>query len=97
LRKAREFEPDLIVEALRRIQANDFSLTPQDEAAATTFPHLRTPKDSELDPAKPLLDLFNAIRACDPRDYPAFFYVDGEKVCVKLWRPAKPAGEDDLI
>jgi hypothetical protein len=36
-------------------------------------------------------------RAADPDNYPAHFFVDGQKVCVRLWRPEKPANEEDLV
>jgi hypothetical protein len=44
-----------------------------------------------------LRELYNKIRAADPDRYPAHFYLDGEKVCVKLWRPEKPPREEDMI
>ena len=58
----------------------------QDESHSSTYNYNRTPKDSEIDPDKSLNDLYDYIRACDPEDYPAFFYVKKEKVFVKLWR-----------
>lgn len=96
-RKAKEIEPELILQTLRSIESNNFNLKPQNERDATEYNQLRTPKDSVIDWNKPLKDLFNEIRACDPVDYPAHFYVNGEKVNVKLWRDVKPTGEDDLI
>lgn len=45
----------------------------------------RTPEDSEIDPNKSIISLFNTIRAFDPENYPAFFYIEGEKVFIKLW------------
>jgi hypothetical protein len=50
-----------------------------------------------MDWNKPLRELYNEIRACDAAGYPAYFFVEGEKVCIKLWRPCKPAGEGDMI
>jgi hypothetical protein len=44
-----------------------------------------------------MLELWNEIRACDPDDYPAFFVIHGQKVCIRLWRPEKPEDEFDLI
>lgn len=88
-----QLEPHVILEALRRIQDNDISLQPQDRASATTYPNRRTPEDSEIDPNESLLVLYNKIRACDPESFPAFFYLDGQKVCVRLWRPDKKRDE----
>jgi hypothetical protein len=57
----------------------------------------RVPEHSRLDANLSLDALFNHIRAADPDDYPAYFFVDGEKVCVRLWRPERPPNEEDLI
>jgi methionyl-tRNA formyltransferase len=52
----------------------------------------------EIDPNRSLVDLFNEIRACDPDDYPAFFRMGGEKVCIRLWRPERPPDDnEDMI
>jgi len=69
----------------------------QDAAQATEYRIKRKPEDSEIDPQRPLLDLYNQIRACDPDDYPAYFYVEGQKVCIGLWRQDKPGSELDMI
>ena len=84
------------MQALELLRQPCFVATPQDETQATVFPGKRVPKDSEIDPTKPLIELVNAIRACDPDEYPAFFYVEGQKVCIRLWRPDRPPedGED---
>jgi methionyl-tRNA formyltransferase len=68
----------------------------QVESEATIFPR-RIPEDSQIDPTQRLIDLFDSIRSSDPDEYPAFFYINGEKVCIKLWRPNKPLDEHDLI
>lgn len=96
-RKCRELEPELVLETIRQLKSGECRETPQDERRATTYTRIRTPDDSEINPEKSLKDLYNEIRACDPDDYPAFFYVDGQKVCIKLWRPAKPRAEEDMI
>ena len=43
----------------------------------------RTQDDAELNPEKSLADLWDNIRICDNKDYPAFFYVDGKKVILR--------------
>lgn len=95
-RKVYEKEPSLIIEALRNL---DLGLVPypQNEEFATNYPKKRKPEDSEIDPKKPLIELFNQIRASDPDDFPAFFYLNGEKVCIKLWRQKKPIDSEDEI
>ncbi|WFU18955.1 formyltransferase family protein [Bradyrhizobium sp. CB3481] len=97
LRKTLEFEPDVVVDALRRFEREGLSCAaPQSPLQAARFPD-RAPTHSEIDPEKPLAGLFNEIRAADPDRFPAYFYVDGQKVCIRLWRPDKPADEWDLI
>ena len=95
-RKVYASEPQLVMDALRHLDGGRPQV-PQNEAAASTFPAKRTPADSEIDPTKPLVELFDAIRACDAGSYPAFFYVDGQKVCVKLWRPDRLGDESDTL
>ena len=95
-RKVYEKEPSLIIEALRNLDLGKIPYH-QDEAAATSYPKKRKPEDSEIDPTKPLLELFNEIRASDPEDFPAFFYLNEQKVCVKLWRENKPADSEDEL
>ena len=64
---------------------------------ATEFPRVRVPEDSKIDPSRPLTDIINLIRACDPDDFPAFFEYHGQKVGIKLWRLEKPLDESDMI
>ena len=95
-RKVYAAEPDLAVEALKKLDTGE-KPTPQNERFASVFPHVRKPADSEIDPSKPLRELVNQIRACDPDEYPAFFIFHGEKVCIRLWRPGKNSSEYDEI
>jgi methionyl-tRNA formyltransferase len=44
----------------------------------------RTPKDSEIDPSKSIVEQFDQIRVCDPNRYPAFFYYLGCRYTLKL-------------
>jgi len=91
--KSYALEPEALAEALQLSQTEGFTPRPQDESRALTYPRKRTPEDSEIDPHKSILALYDAIRACDPEKYPAFFYWRGQKVCLKLWRPDKQ-GDD---
>ena len=50
----------------------------------------RTPKDSELDIDKTINEQFNLLRVVDNERYPAFFYKNGEKYIVKIYKE----GED---
>lgn len=96
-RKCREMEGDMLVETLKMLEKGDYKLRAQDEAEALEIKKVRMPEDSEIDWNRPLKELYNEIRACDSKDYPAFFRLNGEKVCIKLWRPQKPIDEEDMI
>lgn len=97
-RKCQEIEPKALFDAIQLLKTDTFCAQPQNEADATEYNHLRTPIDSEIDPNKTLTDLYNEIRACDPDDYPAFFYVGGKKVCIRLWRPVRLSEDrEDMI
>ena len=95
-RKVYALEPDLIIDAIRLLDAG-VRPTPQDEASASTFPRRRTPADSEIDPNRSMLELYDHIRACDVSDFPAFFYLNGEKVCISLWREKRAVGNEDEL
>lgn len=96
-RKTAEFEPGVVVEALSLLATHGVQVAqPQTAAAKPNLPN-RVPAHSELDPGKPLIELMDKIRAADPDHYPAYFYVEGHKVCVRLWRPGKPPEEADLL
>jgi methionyl-tRNA formyltransferase len=96
-RKLQAVEGEVLFEALQMLISGQYERMKQDESQATEYKQLRTPKDSIIDWERPLKDLYNEIRACDPDDYPAYFYVDGQKVCIRLWRPEKEDRESDMI
>lgn len=96
-RKTLDFEPAVVVEALNLFEREGpAAARPQNPAGAKRFPD-RTPAHSEIDPQRPLIEQYNIIRASDPDRYPAFFMLDGQKVCIRLWRPDKGHDEDDMI
>ena len=95
-RKVYSIEPELVVDAIKSLQ-HGVSTTEQDQQSSSIYPFLRRPKDSEIDPKVPLDKLIDAIRACDPVEFPAFFNYHGEKVCIKIWRPNKPIDDSDMI
>lgn len=96
-RKTQEIEGQALYEALRLLESGNFNPVPQNEDEATEYKEIRTPAHSEIDPDKSLSNLYNEIRACDPDHYPAFFYLEGQKVCIKLWRMHKPDSEKDML
>ena len=79
------------------LEEGNFICKKQDESLASTYNYMRTPNDSEINWNHSLKSLYNQIRACDPEKYPAFFYVNGEKVYIRLWRESKPEEESDMI
>jgi methionyl-tRNA formyltransferase len=88
--KVLELEPEVVVGAIREVLDDSPEYIPQDEDEATVYRDRRTPADSEIDPGRSLTELYDAIRAADPERFPAFFFHEGQKVCVKLWRPNPP-------
>ena len=57
---------------------NNLKKYPQKKEIEATYFRKRTPKDSEIDPHKPISKQFDLIRVCDPNRFPAFFYYRGE-------------------
>lgn len=94
-RKTLAFEPKVAVEALAKLERGEATFSTQ-RNGAEQFPD-RIPDHSQLDPSRSLNDLLPQIRAADPDLYPAYFFVNGEQVCIRIWRPKKPATENDLV
>lgn len=86
-RKSQELEKVLIIDFFKKLKSGNLVRTKQIEEDSTTFNEIRRPKDSLVNPQKSLLELYNFIRSCDPVDYPAYFFINDERVCIKLWRP----------
>jgi methionyl-tRNA formyltransferase len=81
-------ESNLIQNALKSLRQGSKGV-PQNEFEASSFLDVRKPADSQIDPSQSLLSLYDEIRAADAVDYPAHFYLSGEKINVKLWRETK--------
>ena len=96
-RKAQENEPSLILEVLKDLEKGVLNRLPQDESQATEYSYVRKPEDSLIDVEKPFKELYNFIRACDFDDYPAHFFVNGQKVLIKLTRASNINKDNDLI
>jgi len=95
-RKVYSAEPKLVIEALERLDRGSLPVA-QEETCSSAYPKIRTPDDSQIDPTRPLIDLINEIRAADPDEFPSFFYYQGERVFIRLWRKDKPTGAKDLL
>lgn len=81
--------PNFFNKIINGIENDKLIFTKQDNSKTKIIAKRRTPSDSELEASKPLIQLFDDIRACDQDRFPPFFYVDGEKVYVKLWRESE--------
>jgi len=91
--KAEECRQRVILKSLACLEKGDVHLYPQDHTKATCFPKRRTPSDSEFDPSRSVMDIFDHVRGCDDERFPAYFYTkDGTKIYVSMWRDKKPAG-----
>lgn len=58
------------------------SCVPSKQSGPSTAYRRRSPADSELDPEKPLTQLFDLIRVADPVRYPAFCHIRGRTFIV---------------
>lgn len=96
-RKTRDFEPHVVVRALRRFEEHGAAAFTAQAPHTAAIPPNRVPSHSQVDPSKPLSELYDKIRAANPDHYPAYFYWQGQKVCIRMWRPDKPPGEEDLV
>jgi methionyl-tRNA formyltransferase len=94
--KAALIEPVVVLEALEKFASVGLSEARMQTHLEKVLPN-RTPEHSRLDPSEPLAALINKIRAADPDHYPAHFELNGEKVCIRIWRPTKPPNEADLV
>jgi methionyl-tRNA formyltransferase len=97
LRKCSEVEIPLMERVLNALRKGKLHPLPQNESEACEHFEKKTPADSEVDPNIPLKDLFYTLRTFDPDLYPGFFYVDGQKVFIKIYRQDKPESESDMI
>lgn len=83
--------------ALKNIKNPAFEPRKQDEKERSIFPKIRKPEDSKIDYSKSLKVLYDEIRACDPKKFPAFFEIDNQKVGIKIFRLNKPKKEKNYI
>jgi len=93
--KVYQSEPDLLLSSLNLLESG-FVPKEQESYSGSEYP-LRKPEDSEINPEKSLIELFDDIRSADPVNFPAFFYVENQKVCISLWRPVKTEEDPDGI
>ena len=71
-------------------------LEPCSQEGESTFYKKRTPKDSEIDIRKTILDNFNLLRIVNNDQYPAFFYHSGHKYILKIYKEDKEEIDGNL-
>ena len=63
---------------------NYSSIEAKEQEGEETIYERRLPKNSELDVNKTIKEQFNALRIASNINYPAFFYIDGQKYILKI-------------
>ncbi|QXM05177.1 formyltransferase family protein [Crassaminicella indica] len=62
------------------------NITCKKQEGEESFYKRRTPKDSELDVNKTIKEQFNLLRVVDNERYPAFFFIDGQKYTIRIYK-----------
>lgn len=57
-----------------------------EQSGEESFYPKRGPKDSELDIHKSIDEQFNLLRVCDNERYPSYFFKDGKKYTIKIYK-----------
>lgn len=70
---------DYAVDNLKQIKPQK-----QNNEITPTYYAKRKPLDSEININKSIDEQFDLIRVCDPDRYPAFFYINGRKIILRL-------------
>lgn len=104
--KTLDFEPKVVLEALELLKNGNVKSKKQPKLSSLssndrkkTKLENRKPSHSELNPSDSLEKLYNKIRASHPINYPAYFFVDGKKVLLKMEREDRNENDpyDDLM
>lgn len=66
--------------------ANYSTIKPEEQTSTIepSYYPKRTPKDSQIDPQKSIAEQFNTIRVCDPKRFPAYFELHGQRYNIIL-------------
>lgn len=76
--------PSFLEKLVTKINSDEIEFQTQKGETKIIAPK-RKPEDSEINSHESLDSLFDIIRAFDPDKYPAYFFVNGEKVFIRLW------------
>lgn len=78
-------EPEIVIKGLELLLNQNFERVQQQKTSDDfIYNKKRVPEDSCIDPSKPLIELYNKIRACDQDRFPAYFYIDGKRINIRL-------------
>lgn len=95
-KQAHDLMPEFVRDLISIVRVGNPNAVPQDAALTKVVAPKRSPEDSQIDPAQPLTELYNLVRACDSEKYPAYFYLDGQKVFISMWRADDAPREHDF-
>lgn len=84
--KVNNIFPDFLKELVQILLGEKISLIVNDSKLTKVIAKRRTPDDSEILANMPFKEVYNFIRSCDTKRFPAFYIKDGERVFVKLFR-----------
>ena len=82
----RQVQGQKTIELCLRFLRAPIPLEGEPQQGEESFYPRRTPKDSELDVNKTILEQFNLLRVVDNERYPAFFQVGGKKYFLKIYK-----------
>ena len=82
--KVSKLEPIFVSNVLKNILKGNMNTKKQLSNSNIIYSEKRKPEDSRIDETKPLIELYNKIKACDQERFPAYFELDGKKVKIKL-------------
>lgn len=92
------FKGNELIDEIRKVQVsyttnlilnylkNYNSITCKKQFGKPTYYKRRSKSDSELDITKSIEDQFNLLRVVDNSRYPAFFYIQGEKYIIEIYK-----------
>ena len=83
--KVTTMAPEFFEQLINKIINERLEFIKQDHSKTIVIAGKRKPTDSEIDPSKSIIDLFDVIRASNPTRFPSYFYYEGKKVGISLF------------
>jgi len=74
------------IELCNRFLDSYRQIEPVRQSGVESFYPRRTPKDSQLDVEKSIAEQFNLLRIVNNEMFPAFFYMQGQKYILKIYK-----------